>query len=311
MSTNFDYTLKYKYTTRGLDMIQAVYAFVMALGLREVFIGSSDFINAIFDNSRGTTNFAFVASLLFLFNVTLLGIRFFSVPRNLRGIVFVGAFNNTNQPGLSDLGSGYISLNWLIIFLQGGMYFFLCNEFKYIMFSLTSNTEPSASLFTGYFLGHGFLLVINGLWIDSLSRYEEHIRARRKIPSQRRYGSIFWSRNNLAFSLLALGPLSLLGTCQSAPFKCITHLGITTHGLENAIPTSSVMVSSLFDAITYVFSPAGVDYAHYLSLWVLGCYLLNSMLDLLKTGDHYILLEEPEWEARVAKSTDPGRSGTE
>jgi len=40
MPKNVTYTLKLSQTTRGLDTINAVYAFVMALGLSEVFIGS-------------------------------------------------------------------------------------------------------------------------------------------------------------------------------------------------------------------------------------------------------------------------------
>ncbi len=303
MAKSTEYKFKHWHSTRGLDTIQAVYAFVMALGLGEVFIGSHDFITAIVHGSKRADNIAFVISLLLLINIILLGIRFFWVPRNLRRIVYIDAFNNKGEPKLKNLGSAYISINWLIIFVHAGLYFILCTEFKFIMFSLASNAQADPSIFSGYYLGHAFLLIINGLWIGSLAKREVGLREKNdrrngNNEEQSLPGGIIWFRNNLAFSLLAIAPFALLSTCQTAAFECIKQLGIENHGVESVIATSTVMVSSLFNIMTYATAWTGVDSIYNLSLWILVCYLLNSLLDLLTTGDYYIILEEVEWEGK-------------
>src|SRR5262245_47687130 len=103
------YTLKLKRTTKGLDTIQAVYAFVMALGLREVFIGSYDFISATVFGANNASKMSVFVSLLLLVNVIFLGIRFFSVPRNLRTIIFAAAERRTPIDGHLGLSSAYLS----------------------------------------------------------------------------------------------------------------------------------------------------------------------------------------------------------
>jgi hypothetical protein len=288
------YTLKLKRNTKGLDTIQAVYAFVMALGLREVFIGSYDFIIAIVFGTINASKMSFFVALLLLVNVIFLGIRFFSVPRNLRTIIFAAAERRTPIDGHLGLSSAYLSTNWLIVFLHSLFFFLLCMEFKFIMFSVTSSAEWSPSILSGYILGHAFLLIMNGLWIGWLAMHEQSITGVRNTT----HGGIIWFRNNLAFSLLAIGPFALLGTCQSSHFSCISALGFRDGTLDALMATSTVIVSGVFNAASYLLSLMGIEPIFHVAFWVLLCFLANSLIDLFTTGDHYIVLEEVEWERK-------------
>lgn len=292
------YTLKLKRNTKGLDTIQAVYAFVMALGLREVFIGSYDFISAIVFGTINTSKVSFYVSSLLLVNVIFLGIRFFSVPRNLRTIIFAAAERRKPVDGHLGLWSAYLSANWLIVFLHSLFFFLLCMEFKFIMFSVTSSADWSPSILSGYILGHAFLLIMNGFWIGALALHEQSITGVQNTT----HGGIIWFRNNLAFSLLAIGPFALLGTCQSPHFRCVSDLGFREATLDSLMATSTVIVSGVFNAASYLLSLMNIEPNFHVAFWVLFCFLVNSLVDLLTTGDHYIVLEEVEWERQPGTS---------
>jgi hypothetical protein len=239
-------------------------------------------------------------------NVVLLSIRFFWVPRNLRRTIYLSALNNKTQPKLSKLTGLYFASNWLIIFFHGGLFFTLCTEYKFIMFSLASNAEPTPSIFEGYFFAHIFLLTVNGAWIATLAWREEKLAKSAGLSLETQgHAGLIWARNNLVCSLLAIAPLALIGTCFSAHFACIVHLGIENNGLESAIVTSSVMVSSLFNVISYLFPWFGVEAAYDITLWVLAWLLINSLIDLLTTSGNYIILEEVEWEGQQRSTTEP------
>jgi len=302
MPKKVNYTLKLSLSTRGVDTINAVYAFVMALGLTEVFIGSHTFITSILFGGIASVGPLRPLSFLFFINVVLLGMRFFWVPRNLVRIFYVSALLDPEAPGLSRLPNWFISLNWLVIFMHAGLYYVICREFKYIMFLLSSNASLDATSFSGYFLGHAALLVLNGLWIGMLAKYEERVLSPSRdngtwhdIP-----GGVIWSRNNLACSLLALGPYVTLGTCQSGSFACLAALNLSGEGAAALVPISPMLITVMYDMGAAALGGFGLDRALSVSLWVMACFLLNSCLDLLTTGQYYVVLEEIEWEGRLS-----------
>lgn len=294
VSENF----KHKYSIRGIDTMQAVYAFVMALGLREVFIGSHTFINDILFGSSEELSGVRLLSFLLLINITLLGMRFFWVPRNLRSYVCVAALAHDAEFKLGHVSNIFISMNWLIIFFHAGLYFVICLEFKYIMFIISSDAVFDTTALSGYILGHAFLLIINGLWIGMLARSERaHARADQvSAGPQKPAGGVIWFRNNLAFSLLAIGPFALIGTCQSAAISCIAASDQALQAPGMLLPTSPVVMTVFYDLATMAFGPLLESFELTVAYWVLFCFFLNSLLDLATTGRHYLVLEEIEWE---------------
>jgi hypothetical protein len=301
MASEIDFTLKYKRSARGLDIIQAVYAFVMALGLKEVFVGSHTFITDILFGSGVKITEVGLISFMLMLNVVLLGMRFFWVPRNLRRIIYVASLFNKDSAELSKLPSWFVSWNWFVIFLHSGMYYIICTEFKYIMFLLSSNLVFDATVLTGYFLGHALLLIVNGLWIGLLAKCERTLmgkfdsgKALREVP-----GGTVWFRNNLIFSLLALAPLAIAGTCQNDMNACVDLQKQGLGGPTMLLPTSPVMVSAL-----YVMASGALG-ATPVTMWVLICLLLNSLLDLGTTGHYYVVLEEVEWEGKAPEAAPP------
>lgn len=199
-------------------------------------------------------------------------------------------------------------MNWLIIFMHAGLFYIVCREFKYIMFLLSSNAALDATSFFGYFIAHAALLIINGLWIGMLAKYEQRLHrpfevdgAEREMP-----GGVIWFRNNLAFSLLAIGPYVVLGTCQSGTRECLEALGLANEGATALIPISPVFVTAVYDLVAQAFGGFGFDRALTVSVWVMACFLLNSFLDLLTTGQYYVVLEEIEWEGEREPGTGEG-----
>ncbi|MFN0264195.1 hypothetical protein ACKTEK_09995 [Tepidamorphus sp. 3E244] len=285
------------FSTRGLDTINAVYAFIMALGLTEVFIGSHTFItNVLFGAGEQELALRWVTFLFFL-NVILLGMRFFWVPRNLRRLIYAAAHSSPEEPRLPGLPNWFISLNWFIIFLHGGLFYVICREYKFIMFLLSSNPVLDGASVSGYIIAHAALLIINGLWIGMLAGYEGWLRRKAgegmaaELP-----GGVIWFRNNLAFSLLALAPFVVVGSCQSTVVACISAVQMPALEVSDVSPTSPVLIAHLYDMAVGLFVGTGTDPAIAITLWVLVCLLINSLLDLALTGKYYVMQEEVAWE---------------
>jgi hypothetical protein len=77
--------------------------------------------------------------------------------------------------------------------------------------------------------------------------------------------------------------------------------------LDSLMATSTVIVSGVFNAASYLLLLMGIEPIFHVAFWVLLCFLANSLVDLLTTGDHYIVLEEVEWERKPepAAATNP------
>lgn len=300
-----DYVLKYKSTARGLDIIQTVFAVVMALGIREVFVGSHTFItDVIFGTNKSATGIRLIAAALFL-NVILLGMRFFWVPRNLRRVLYVAALFSEKEPAIRRMPSWFISFNWLVIFVHAGMYYIVCTEFKYSMFLLSSSSASYTSMFSGYFLGHALLLAINGIWIAMLTRYEAPLLdelGMARAPGDVSPG-VIWFRNNLVSSLIALAPLALTERCLTTVHECIRAQGSGLDGVSQFLPTSPTLLTSVYGFARWA-GALGDDPALALAAWILVCFLWNSALDLYSTGHYYVVLEEIEWEGKKSGSNE-------
>jgi hypothetical protein len=318
-------TVKYKLNMRGLDIIQTVYGLLLALGLREVFLAFYD----IFKQPFSSVESALVAALLFL-NIILLSLRFFWVPRNLRRLYFVSEYCRLKCQGAqADSAStepnilpAYVT-SWHIgvILLHGALYFLVCKEFEYYVFVSISYTSYSRTVFATYVFVHASLLIFNALWLISVNASEDAMR-RKWLPNDDhppflKFGSEskIWYRNNLAFALLAIGPLAVFSACDSdlpaclsmafptgqppfatisasSPFALIHMSSLSPFAV---IPTSSLNIAFLFEYIAAAFSPlASRDVL--LAVWAMAALIANSVIDLTFTAPRYIGLEEIEQE---------------
>src|SRR5690606_17847625 len=116
-------------------------------------------------------------------------------------------------------------------------------------------------------------------------------------------GAQLWFRNNLICSLLALGPFVVIGRCGVDVLRCAGSSGVETLLPAPLLPSSPVVVSTLYAAADRLMAWAGsliggvnADGRISILLWVLGILLFNSVFDLWKTGKYYLVLEEIEWE---------------
>lgn len=284
--------LKIKQTIGGLDVIQAVYAFAMALGLSEVFRGSKTVLPQVFSllGPESSATLVSVLVLLVMVNVVLLALRFFWVPRNLRGLIFAAACQRQGEGNLVPLRNGTIALHLLIIFLHGGIFYFLCVEFEYMAFVASSSFPLAPDSLTRYLVLHACLLLLNAAWIWSVESQKRGLRSER--DQSQAPGNVWW-RNNFIFGLAAVAPIPILPICRDSLMGCIST------GTEQPIgPIASWLPFSpeqFYGALVFVSRMSGHDVALVVVLTSLLCLLANSLIDLLSTGHSYLILEEAEW----------------
>ncbi|MGX1305824.1 hypothetical protein AB7M35_000544 [Amorphus suaedae] len=323
------YTLKYKLSVRGIEVFQAVFAFIMALGLGEVFTGSYSFMTTVL-LSPDQTNSEKLLFLLVFFNVVLLGIRFFWVPRNFRLLVHETVRHHPDMHDLAPLRHYEISIHWFIILLHAMLFYLIGSEFEHIGFLMLSSKPFSQSALYGLFTMQIVLLLLNSAWIAAIeyrkrgfARSANHTAVSLKPP-----GSILWMRNNLACVLLTLGPLAIGSICPAATGHCVLIAkaqnsagclpaetaspsaretdclealpSLTASGLAPS-PTSPAVIANasalVFEALVPVLDPTAEDrMVYWPALWILSILLINSLLDLLNTGKFYLMLEEVEWD---------------
>tara|TARA_R110002020_G_scaffold15611_39_gene55848 strand:- start:3461 stop:4699 length:1239 start_codon:yes stop_codon:yes gene_type:complete len=339
------YTLRYKLSVRGIEVFQAVFAFIMALGLGEVFTGSYHFLTTVLF-SPDQTNSEKLLFLLVFFNIVLLGIRFFWVPRNFRLLVHETVRHHPEMHDLSPLQHYEISIHWFIVLLHAMLFYLIGSEFEHIGFLMLSSKPFSQSALYGFFTMQIVLLLLNSAWIAAIE-YRKRDFARRTdnaAISLKPPGSILWMRNNLACVLLTLGPLAIGSTCPAATghclviaeaqssagcvmadggaaragkVECIDDLpSLTGAGLAPS-PTSPAIIANasslLFETVFAALDPSDADRMIYWpALWILIIFLVNSLLDLLNTGKFYLMLEEVEWDvdySGTAPAAAPRRRG--
>jgi hypothetical protein len=314
---------------RGIEVLQAVFAFIMALGLSEVFTGSYNFMTTVLF-SPDQTNSEKLLFLLVFFNTVLLGIRFFWVPRNFRLLVHETVRHHPDRHDLSPLRHYEISIHWFIILLHGMLFYLIGSEFEHVGFLMLSSKPFSQSALYGFFTMQIVLLLLNSAWIAAIE-YRKLDFARRTDTAAiglKPPGSILWMRNNLVCVLLTLGPLAIGSTCPAATghctviaqaeskagcvaaepaagltakADCVEDLpSLTGSGLAPS-PTAPAIIANasslLFETVFAAFDPSAADRMIYWpALWILMIFLVNSLLDLLNTGKFYLMLEEVEWD---------------
>ena len=280
---------KFKTSMRGVDVIQTVYALLIALGLRDVFAA----FYTIFQKAppEGSDNFP-IALALFA-NIMLLSVRFFWVPRNFRRLYFKSAFSDGFTG--SKLLMWESSLNIFVILLHGLLHFLLCKQFEYFVFIATSYDLLFTASFATYVYLHASLLIVNALWIIYTTWREDDLR-KEGAPEmlQAKPASRVWIRSNLAFALIAVGPLVIFASCSSPLDKCLQAAYPDSHWLS-ALPTSAYSIAALFDWIEPLLG-AGHSRDFTVACWAMAAFAINSFLDLGFTSSYYVLLEDYEEE---------------
>jgi hypothetical protein len=237
-----------------------------------------------------------------LVNLIFLGLRFFFVPRNLRGLV-ITASRISARAGVRHAGSlsnSAVAGHFFIVLCHGALFFLVCREFEFVVFSMSSNLTLSSSLFTGYILLHALLLLLNAAWIAYIQRRERRME-RMLSPDQQQDaraapGKVWW-RNNLTCSLVALAPFSLAGTCTSSTAQCVRQ---GSDGTAVLFPTSPHVFATVYYDLASGLDALGAGSLYLPVYWVFLVFLINSLYDLLNAGRFYLLVEEVEWEQTVA-----------
>lgn len=289
--------LKFKTSMRGVDVIQTVYALLIALGLRDVFAAFYNIYQQASVSSRG----GFLVALLLFINIILLSVRFFWVPRNFRRLYFEAAF--TTSFAASGLKPWEVSLNILVIMLHGALHFLLCKQFEYFVFISMSYKSLSSPSFATYVFLHVGLLTLNGLWILYTTRREDNLR----LPGspemfKAKPASRLWYRSNLAFALIAVAPLVVFSPCSSPMAQCLK-AAYPDPQMLSLLPMSAVGGASVFDLLSPLLSKLAGSRDAALVAWAMTALLINSLLDLFFTSSYYVLLED--FEEELTYKPDP------
>ena len=276
--------IKFKTSMRGLDIFQTVYALLVALGLREVFVA----FTTIFEQQN-------LVEMLIFGNILLLSVRFFWVPRNFRRLYYVSEYCRHHGLGHLTVTPAEASLNLIVILLHALLYFLLCKQFEYFVFVTASYDSLSTSAFASYVYFHASLLILNGIWLIYINAKEDAIRAGAGNPPLLRTNSEsrLWYRSNLAFALIAVAPVVVFLPCPQSTFsECVAASYSTSHALS-VIPTSAYGIASVFDIMVEAFG-GGADRILFVEMWVIVFFALNSILDLALTAGYYVMLEDIE-----------------
>lgn len=299
----------FKENLGGLNVIQAVYAFAMALGLREVFLGSRNFlINAVF-GVETVSYLRFFLMALLLLNIMLLGLRFFWVPRNLRGLIFTAFKHRPDRTRPIEeipLSNVEVAFHLVVIFLHGTIFYFLCVEFDYVAFVSSSSAPLSTLTFAGYIFLHVSLLLVNALWIAMIQGRENRLREGQKggRNSSATAGNVWW-RNNLVCAMLAFAPVSVFATCGNAAQSCMRRATGADIDIFSLTPLAADQIYSVLTSLLSPFQLSSTETAVALLCVSLLMLLLNSILDLTSTGGTYLLFEEVEYSSTQDAETNP------
>jgi hypothetical protein len=299
-----------KTNVRGLDVLATVYAFAMALGLTQVFIGSQSFLTRVLSGTAPLTDEKTLLVLMLFANVALLGLRFFWAPRNLQSLVIMAARTDAIAPNADrargDLSNRAIAFHLLIIFAHGTLFYLICAEFEFIAFSISSSLPLNSSVFVGYIIMHASLLLMNAAWIALVRRQEVRLASRSIANAHDKpsAGNVWW-RNNLTASLFALAPFAIASTCQSETAQCIRQPVESALDVTAMLPTSPQVFASVYYDIVGLLSRIGVDSLFLPIYWVFAVFLINSAYDLLNAGRYYVFFEDVEWQDVLQSKTGP------
>jgi len=294
-------TINYKKNIQGFVIIQTVYAFIMALGLREIFLSFPSLMETLALTEARISWVALLVIMLSLLAVLLVGIRFFWVPRNLREIVTVYAKTQTHLETDGHTGSPETSIQGIvfpahiiIILVHAAIFYFLCVEFRRVIDVYNAKEFIQFVDFNVLFFMFIVLLFWNGIWLAFI---QAQINGRYHSvgltpPAGLRAMSIWW-KNNVIAGALALSFFALISTCGISTQSCLAsnpdfaRLGWTfVPGGPQQIAGSVELLLGRGDAFTADLAAA---------LIIVCVFLLNSIFDLAKTGAAYMIFEDVEW----------------
>ncbi|MEM6904819.1 MAG: hypothetical protein AAF568_02905 [Pseudomonadota bacterium] len=281
-------TVKYKETLRGLDGMQAVYAFIVVLGLRELFLGFYDFFRNIAFYDRPADGYGTLLIFVFI-NIVLLALRMFWVPRNMRRLAFDVIRAGGGRP--EAIYNSEVSIHSLIIVIHGMLIFLICAEFSNVAFYMTAASFAAADAFLPVAKLQAILLLTNAVWIALIALRKRWSLARANQPDK--LSLLGWAVNNLVSAgvvfaiLLAAEHAFLPGTSR-------TILGVPLETLHWVIWP----IGWFHHGVAALGVEVEIFQMHLYVVWTV--FLLNSGFDLLSFGRQYLVLEDVEWE-RVEK----------
>ena len=201
-----------------IGVMQAVYGILMILGFREAFqIGYQRLFPSLLAPTYATFNAAI--SSLALFSISLVGIRFFWVPRTL--LRFLDQ-QGENMRGVLRLS---MSVYLPVTLLHATLFYFICRAYEDVAAAGTTATP----YYSGDVLGLrllgvvGLLLLVNSAWLLWIAGD--------------RKPAVLWALNNMAHAVVLLGVWlvkSLLGIPADVLVVVLSGLLITNSILDLA-----------------------------------------------------------------------------
>jgi hypothetical protein len=185
----------------GMAIMQTVFAVAMTLGLREIV---DDTYELLFHHRSAEGSSPTAILVLAAFAVTLLGVRFFWVPRNLYSYLLCDHGIHPDK-----VARNVVFFHFPIALFHAILFFFVCKSWSDVASQRMS--LELALQFSGMF---GALLLVNALWLWRITPKAE------TAASEERRPAIIWRMNNLVCALATgalmaichLGPLFLLNS---------------------------------------------------------------------------------------------------
>lgn len=287
-----------KQTLKGIDSIQTVYAFAIALGLREVFIGMNRFFSENLSGSEAYDAPSLLIIILFI-NIILLGVRFFWVPSNLRRLMIAAVtdYNKRKEEGQAVekqvLPNYNSAIHIIVIIAHGALYYFICSEFSYIAFVLSSPLPLEASTFHNYIILHAAILIVNAIWIARIANQILTINKGKSQSSVKDPGSAWW-RNNAICGLMAIGPFYVSNSCRGSMIDCVENTQPIEPIFTILLPISPDKAASILASVHW-FSDTFISGGILLVVWCSCFFFINSVIDFIKTGTDYLITEDGDW----------------
>lgn len=291
----------------GLSVIQTVYAFIMALGLGEIFIAFPVIFERIALYDSRVLSLPFLVIGLLLLAIILLGIRFFWVPRNLRQLTVVvskcsGLIAGPATPGPeASIRNIFFPVHILVILVHAALFYHACVELKRLIYLYAAQDFLSLRDLNAVVVTIAVLLLVNAAWLIFVERQIDaaYDSTGRPAPPGARPGSIWW-KNNLLAAIAALTFHTAFVTCGAAASQCLSANGAFAGRFLEFIPATPDEAGLLLQAgLSGLDAQTGELFA---ALLIMAVLLLNSIVDLWRTGASYLIFDDIEW---WADKSDP------
>lgn len=293
--------INYKKNIQGFVIIQTVYAFIMALGLREIFLAVPEFWEGAALQETGIWSPDFLLISLCLISIVLVGIRFFWVPRNLREIVTVYAKTHIASASVKDKISPEDSIRGIVfpvhivsILIHAALFYHICSEFGRIIYIYSAKDFIKFSDFNTIFFGMIFLLILNGMWLNFIQSQinRRYLETQVAVPSGLKAMSLWW-KNNLIGAIAALSFFAMYSSCGGASLTCLASNPQFDSFYWGVVPGAPESWAAPLQAMNRLFSSSATDWIA--TLIIVSIFILNSVFDLTKTGAAYMIFEDVEW----------------